>query len=73
MNAPMTVKLLATRYRILDALLTPVLFVFRRICDWQDKIQSTLSQRGWEDALMRPQQRKVRAKEGSKQAKGGGE
>ena len=69
----MTVKLLATRYRILDALLTPVLFVFRRICDWQDKIQSTLSQRGWEDALMRPQQRKVRAKEGSKQAKGGGE
>jgi len=73
MNAPLDVKLLVTRYRILDALLTPVLFVFRRIRDRQDKIQSTLSQRGWEEALTRPQQRKVQAKQGSKQAKGGGE
>jgi hypothetical protein len=73
MSAPLIVKLLAARYRLLNTLLTPVLFMFRRICNWQDKIQSTLSQRGWEDALMRPQQRKVQAKEGSKQAKGGGE
>jgi hypothetical protein len=47
MNTPLNVKLLGMRYKLLDALLTPILFVFRRICDQQERIQNQLNKRGW--------------------------
>jgi hypothetical protein len=62
MSAPLDIKLLATRYKLLDVLLTPVLFMFCRICDRQDNIQRTLSQRGWENEIVSPAWLKERAK-----------
>ena len=70
MSAPIDVRLLATRYRLLNALLTPVLFMFRRICDRQDNIQRTLIQRGWENEIISPAWRKEQAKK-KKQQTGG--
>ena len=70
MSAPMDVRLLATRYRLLNALLTPVLFMFRRICDRQDNIQRTLIQRGWENEIISPAWRKEQAKKKKQQAGG---
>jgi hypothetical protein len=70
MNAPPDVKLLTTRYRLLNALLTPVLFMFRRICDRQDNIQRTLIQRGWENEIISSAWRKEQAKKKKQQAGG---
>lgn len=67
---PLVVKLLATRFRLLNALLTPVLFLFRRICEWQDRIQKKLNERGWADETACREWRKAQAKKGSKQAGG---
>jgi hypothetical protein len=62
MRAPLDVRLLATRYKLLDVLLTPVLFMFRRISDRQDNIQRTLFQRGWENEIVSPAWLKERGK-----------
>jgi hypothetical protein len=70
MSAPLDVRLLATRYRLLNALLTPVLFMFRRICDRQENIQRTLIQRGWENEIISPEWRKEQAKKKKQQAEG---
>jgi hypothetical protein len=70
MSAPLDVRLLATRYKLLNALLTPVLFMFRRICDRQDNIQRTLIQRGWENEIISPAWRKEHAKKKKQQAGG---
>jgi hypothetical protein len=67
MSAPLNVKLLATRYKLLDVLLTPVLFMFRRIRDRQDNIQRTLIQRGWENEIVSPAWLKERAKNKKRQ------
>ena len=70
MSAPLDVRLLATRYKLLNALLTPVLFMFRRICDRQDNIQRALIQRGWENEIINPEWRKEQAKKKKQQAGG---
>lgn len=70
MNAPLNVKLLTTRYRLLNALLTPVLCIFRRICDRQENIQRKLTQRGWENEIISPAWRKEQAKKKKQQAGG---
>ena len=67
MSAPLNVKLLATRYKLLDVLPTPVLFMFRRICDRQDNIQRTLIQRGWENEIVSSAWLKERAKKKKRQ------
>jgi hypothetical protein len=70
MRAPLDVRLLATRYKLLDVLLAPVLFMFRRISDRQDNIQRTLFQRGWENEIVSSAWLKERGKRRSKTNRG---
>jgi hypothetical protein len=69
-SRPLDVKLLATRFRLLSALETPVTFVFGRIEEWKDRIQRKLTARGWPDETACREWRKAQAKKGSKQAGG---
>jgi hypothetical protein len=48
------VRLLVTRYRLLDKLLRPVLFMFKHLNKRQERIQRELIKRGWEDTLCLP-------------------
>ncbi len=68
---PLDVKLLAARFKLFNALLTPVLFVFGRIEERKDRIRSRLNERGWPDEAACPAWRKEQAKKRSKQAGGG--
>ena len=67
---PFDVKLLATRFRLLNALETPVTFVFGRIEEWKDRIQRKLNERGWADESACREWRRTQARKGSKQAGG---
>jgi hypothetical protein len=48
-SRPLDVKLLAARFRLLNAFETPVTFVFGRIEEWKGRIQRKLNARGWPD------------------------
>ena len=67
---PLDVKLMATRFRLLNALETPVTFVFGRIEEWKDRIQRKLNARGWADETACPEWRREQARRKSKQAGG---
>ena len=69
-SRPLDVKLMATRFRLLNALETPVTFVFGRIEEWKDRIQRRLNARGWPDETACPEWRREQARRKSKQAGG---
>jgi hypothetical protein len=69
-SRPLDVKLLATRFRLLNALETPVTFVFGRIEEWKGRIQGKLNERGWPDETACPEWREEQARKRNKRAGG---
>jgi hypothetical protein len=68
-STPLDVKLLATRFKLLNALLTPTLAVFRRISDRQDRIQHRLNELGFPDETACRKWRRGQARKQSKKAR----
>jgi hypothetical protein len=66
-RVPVSIRLLAALYRILDALLRPVLFVFSKINTMQDTIHLKLSRLGRPDAAFS----QWRDKQARRKARGG--
>jgi hypothetical protein len=63
---PLDVRLLATCFKLLNALLAPVLALFRIICSRQDAIQLKLNERGFPDETACREWRKRARKGGSR-------